>query len=58
MKDYLYALNLPGCAPADSGPTTYIPDLKNNCEPPPAATVFMSSCGAWIVTPAVVDSIT
>jgi len=30
--------------------------LKNNLEPPPAATVLMSSWGAWIVTPAVVVS--
>uniref|UniRef100_A0A182IL16 Secreted protein n=1 Tax=Anopheles atroparvus TaxID=41427 RepID=A0A182IL16_ANOAO len=48
----------PGCAPADSGPTTNRPLRKNNREPPPAATVLMSSCGAWMVTPAVVLSIT
>src|ERR1700712_3081766 len=42
--------------PADSGPTTNRPFLKNNREPPPAATVFISSCGDCIVTPAVVVS--
>ena len=32
------------------------PDLKKSMDPPPAATVLTSSWGAWIVTPAVVDS--
>lgn len=30
--------------------------LKKSREPPPAATVLMSSCGAWMLMPAVVAS--
>ena len=33
-----------------------IPDSNRRHDPPPAATVLMSSCGAWMVTPAVVVS--
>ena len=33
-----------------------MPERKKRRLPPPAATVLMSSCGAWIVTPAVVLS--
>eukprot|EP00967_Tisochrysis_lutea_P117356 scaffold189719_cov24-Tisochrysis_lutea.AAC.4 len=40
----------------DSGPTTKRPSRKKKREPPPAATVRMSSCGAWIVTPAMCAS--
>lgn len=32
------------------------PERKKRREPPPAATVLMSNCGAWMVTPAVVLS--
>lgn len=37
-----------------------MPALKKRREPPPAATVLMSNCGAWIVTPEpiVTDSVT
>jgi hypothetical protein len=41
---------------AHASHTTHAPARNANCEPPPAATVLMSSWGAWICTPAMVVS--